>query len=85
MNNESGKTKWYYEPWVVILLIFVALGPFGLPLVYKSPKFNRTSQVIVTLLTVLYTWLLVDATMKGIELVIKTFEDFKTTLREARV
>ena len=58
MNSENPKKEeaaWYLKPWAVILSLFFVLGPLGLPLLYKSPKFNRTWKVILTILTVLYT------------------------------
>lgn len=59
--------KWYYRPGVVILLLFLVLGPFGLPLLYKSPRFNRTWKAILTILTILYTGYLIWATIQSIE------------------
>lgn len=44
--------KWYYRPWVVLLMLFVILGPLGLPLLYKSPRFNRTWKIILTILSI---------------------------------
>lgn len=60
----TEKVKWYYRPWVVILLIFLVLGPLGLPLVYKSPKFNRAWKVVLTFLTLLYTASIVLVTVE---------------------
>jgi hypothetical protein len=42
--DEEEKIKWYLRPIVVILLLFFVLGLFGLPLLYKSPKFNRKAK-----------------------------------------
>ena len=53
--QEDRKTKWYLRPISVVLLLFFVLGPFGLPLLYKSPKFNRTSKIILTLVVMIYT------------------------------
>ena len=58
---------WYYRPWIVILLLIFVLGPFGLPLVYKSPKFNKVAKVILTLAMAIYTIYLVDVTLKTLQ------------------
>lgn len=63
MQTPNNSGKWYYEPWAVILLILLVLGPFGLPLVFKSPKFSRTAKWVVTVLTLLYTVYLIYATV----------------------
>jgi cytochrome b subunit of formate dehydrogenase len=69
MIKKDEKVKWYLNPIVVILLLFFVLGPLGLPLLYKSPKFNRASKIILTVLVAVYTIYLIYATIKiGIEL-----------------
>lgn len=50
---EAG--KWYHNPVAVLLLIFFVLGPFGLPLLWKSPRFSKTGKQVVTALTLLHT------------------------------
>ena len=55
MRKEDGKIKWYLRPISVVLLLFFVLGPFGLPLLYKSPKFNKTSKIILTIAVIIYT------------------------------
>ena len=74
MGNPFGQVhlmteeiKWYYRPWVVILLLFFVLGPFGLPLVYKSPKFSRKSKGVWTAVMAVYTGYLVYATWAVVE------------------
>jgi len=32
--------KWSYRAWPVVLLLFLTLGPFGLPLLWRSPSFS---------------------------------------------
>lgn len=59
--------KWYYRPWVVVLLLFLVLGPLGLPLLYKSPQFSKGWKGGLTILTLLYTGYLIWATIKSIE------------------
>ena len=67
MEEDRKKTPWYYRPWVVVLLLFFVLGPFGLPLVFKNPSFRRGTKVFLTLATLLYTAYLVWATVKIIQ------------------
>lgn len=52
---EKEKVKWYLRPVSVILLMFFVLGPFALPLLYKSPKFSKTSKIVLTIIIVIYT------------------------------
>jgi hypothetical protein len=54
--------KWYYNIWFVLLMLFFVLGPFGLPLVWKSPRMGRGVKWALTLAVVLYTGLLIQMT-----------------------
>ena len=39
----------------MLVLLFVVLGPLALPLLYKSPKFNKTLKIILTIAVIIYT------------------------------
>ena len=52
---------WYYRPWAVVVLLFLVLGPFGLPLLWKSPSFTRGWKIVLTVAMVVYTVLLIDS------------------------
>ena len=56
--------KWYYRPVWVLLLLFVVLGPFGLPYLWKSPRFSRSLKVVLTVLVVVYAVLFIEETIR---------------------
>jgi len=64
MAEDEGKIKWYLRPISVVLLLFFVLGPLGLPLLFKSPKFSKTLKVILTIVVVLYTCYLIFASLE---------------------
>jgi hypothetical protein len=64
MRKEDEKIKWYLRPISVVLLLFFVLGPFGLPLLYKSPKFSKTSKIILTIVVIIYTSYLIFASLE---------------------
>ena len=64
MPKEDGKTKWYLRPIGVVVLLFFVLGPFGLPLLYKSPAFSKTLKIILTIVVILYTSYLIFASLE---------------------
>ena len=64
MNKEQENVKWYLHPITVVLLLFFVLGPFGLPLLYKSPKFSKTLKIILTVVVILYTSYLIFASLE---------------------
>lgn len=53
--EPGSQAKWYHNVWVVLLLLFFVLGPFGLPMLWKSPRFSKSWKQILTVLTLLYT------------------------------
>jgi hypothetical protein len=57
------KLKWYLRPVSVILLLFFVLGPFGIPLLYRSPRFNKSSRIILTVIVLIYTTYLIFASL----------------------
>jgi len=64
---KSGKEeniKWYLRPISVVLLLFFVLGPFGLPLLYKSPKFSRKLKIVLTVVVIIYTIYLIIVSLE---------------------
>jgi len=58
--------RWYYRPWSVVFLLFVVLGPFGLPLLWRSPGFSRGMKIALTVAVVAYTAVLVETTLAAL-------------------
>ncbi|MSR78276.1 MAG: hypothetical protein EXS63_08670 [Candidatus Omnitrophica bacterium] len=71
-SNGPPKSSWYYHPILVIFLLFFVLGPFGLPLLYKSPRFNRTWKIIWTVIMIAYTWAMIDGTIALVKLALSS-------------
>ena len=54
-KRQAPKPAWYYEPVWILILGFVAVGPFALPLVWLSPKMNRPTKWLFTLVLGIYS------------------------------
>jgi len=54
------RPKWYYRPVWVLVLLFLVLGPFGLPYLWRSPRFSRRWKVVLTVLVITYMAVLAD-------------------------
>jgi hypothetical protein len=81
MTGEGEKIKWYLRPVSVILLLFFALGPLGLPLLYKSPKFSKALKAVLTIIVVLYTCYLIFATLEIGKLFYLRMEELQNALK----
>ena len=58
MNKPDEKVAWYLRPVPVIVLLFFVLGPFALPLLYKSPKFSKSLKIVLSIIVIVYTFYL---------------------------
>lgn len=75
MTTDS---KWYHNVWVVLLMLFFVLGPFGLPLVWKNPRFSRGVKVALTVVMVVYTVVLIDMTVRATKTVLHSLGDLQS-------
>ena len=73
-SDGAPRPRWYYRPWWVLLMLFVVLGPLGLPLLWKSPRFSRWSKIALTAAVAAYTILLVEVVRIGIQAAIRALE-----------
>jgi hypothetical protein len=60
--------RWYYRPWAVLVLLFLVLGPVGLPLLWRSPSFSRNWKIVLSAAMAVYTVLLIDSTVVAVNL-----------------
>jgi len=84
MQTKDEKTKWYLKPVIVILLLFFVLGPFGLPLLYKSPKFSRGLKIVLTIVVIIYTSYLIFASLKLGKELYSRIGELQNTLEQIR-
>ncbi len=81
MEPTSEPLKWYYKPLTVIFLMVFVVGPLGLPLVYKSPKFSKAAKIAITLLMIPYTWGMVVYTQTAFRELSKTLSELQEVVR----
>ena len=63
---SPAPTRWYYLPWSVVFLLFFVLGPFGLPLLWRSRGFSKGMKIALTVAVMAYTALLVQTMLMAI-------------------
>ncbi len=54
-QGQGAYLAWYYRPFWIAVLALTALGPFVLPIVWRTPRLDRTGKVIATLVVVAIT------------------------------
>ena len=80
MTPSREETSWHDRWWVVLLLLFFVLGPFGLPLVYRSSQLNRPAKIFLTLLMIPYTGYLIYATVEAVRLTLQIYQQYQGIL-----
>ncbi|MFA6358528.1 MAG: hypothetical protein WCY09_07735 [Candidatus Omnitrophota bacterium] len=55
MNNQEP--KWYFKDWSLVIS-FLCIGPFMLPLVWTNPRFNKNIKIIISLVVIVLSYIL---------------------------
>ncbi len=55
-ERQSQSAHWLYHPFTLIILAFVFIGPFAIPLVMRSPFLNKRNKMILSFTITLYTF-----------------------------
>jgi hypothetical protein len=48
-RGQGAFLAWYYRPLWIVVLALTVLGPFALPLVWRTPRLDRTARWIASL------------------------------------
>lgn len=51
MMADQNQPKWYFKTWPLVVS-FICLGPFMLPLVWANPRFSKNLKIIISLVVV---------------------------------
>ena len=49
--------KWYFQP-VGMIILFVAVGPFALPVVWINPDLNKNQKLLISAVVIGLFWML---------------------------
>ncbi len=60
-RGQGAFLTWYYRPWGIVVLTLLALGPFGLVLVWRSPRLSLPVRLVFSAAIVWMTVLLVQS------------------------
>lgn len=73
-SDTPSLPSWYHRPAAVLLMLFVVLGPLGLPLLWKSPAFPRWAKIGLTVAVLVYTLALLDGALSAIRTALDQLE-----------
>ena len=54
-RRQVAQEAWFLQPVWILVLAFLVLGPFALPLVWLSPRMSHATKVGVSAIIIVYT------------------------------
>lgn len=66
-EGQGAYLAWYYRPLGIVVLALTALGPFVLPLVWRSPRLDRNGKWIASAGVIGFTVYLVWTLERALE------------------
>ncbi len=55
--DENKQEKWYFKTRSLVIS-FLCVGPFMLPLIWVNPRFSKRSKVIISAVIIILTYIL---------------------------
>jgi len=65
MDNQQPK-KWYFKTWALVVA-FISVGPFMLPLVWYNPDLSKRAKIVIIVVAVIITYFLTFAFLKSLK------------------
>ena len=64
--------KWYFQP-VGMIILFVAVGPFALPVVWINPDLNKNQKLLISAVVIGVFWMLGAVAAKSVKNLIEYY------------
>lgn len=72
MDNQNPP-KWYFKTWPLVVS-FLCVGPFMLPLVWTNPRFNKKSKIIITIVVSIATIMITEFFVKSLKTIANYYQ-----------
>jgi predicted nucleic acid-binding Zn ribbon protein len=73
MLTVNKPDKWYLRP-MTLVLAFLTVGPFALPLVWLNPKFSQEKRITISVIVIFVSVFLAIVTYNSLKSVISYYE-----------
>jgi hypothetical protein len=71
--DNQNKPKWYFNNWSLIIS-FLCVGPFVLPLVWFNPRFSKKAKVFITLIVIFLVYLVTYLFIKSLQYIVSYYQ-----------
>jgi len=75
-GRAPEKPPWYFRTSFIIIAL-CCVGPLALPLLWWRPQTSSTWKIILTIVILLLSWVMIEATVKSIETIEQYYELIK--------
>ncbi|MDD5097681.1 MAG: hypothetical protein PHU59_04280 [Candidatus Omnitrophica bacterium] len=69
----NKQDKWYFKGWSLVIS-FLCVGPFMLPLVWANPRFSKKSKLIISIVILAATYLLTEFFIKSLSSINSSYQ-----------
>jgi hypothetical protein len=69
----NKQDKWYFKGWSLVIS-FLCVGPFMLPLVWANPRFSKKSKLIISIAILAATYLLTEFFIKSLSSINSSYQ-----------
>ena len=71
--EKKPKDKWYFKTYFLIVA-FLCIGPFALPLIWLNPRFNQKTKIIITIIVVASSYYLGILILNSLRSIIEYYQ-----------
>lgn len=64
MLLDKPKEQWYFKTSVMVV-IFLSVGPFVLPLVWLNPRFSKNAKVVISVVVAVLSYFMITLLMSS--------------------
>ncbi len=72
MNNKPQE-KWYFKT-SVLVIAFLCIGPFALPLVWFNPRFSPKAKIIISAIIIILSYFLGAVLFNSLQSIIRYYK-----------
>lgn len=73
--DDNNQQKWYFKTRSIVIS-FLLIGPFMLPLVWANPRFSKKVKVIISLTVIILTCLLILISINSLKSIGSNYQLF---------
>jgi len=72
--EKPGQVKWYFKNGS-LLIAFLIVGPFVLPLIWANPRFDKKKKIIISAIVMIASILLIAMTAGSLKALIDSYQE----------